>query len=173
MIGRKVYIAILASLGLIVLACGVVVIPPYLCGWLPEYPSPCERIKYYWSPVAQFLRCNSILHDIDAAKDAYALEHDIVNPNSPLSAEQIGMSQTRLKEPDMRCPSGGWYMINQLGVHPICSIHGDSMNWQEGEPFPTKDRPAPRSPVAAPKPLLLSPEERIEVPPPDDGSGID
>lgn len=173
MTGRKVLIATLVCLGLVVVAGGVVVIPPYICGWLPEYPSPVDRVEYYWSPMAQFLRCNSILHDLDAAKDAYALEHDIVSPDSPLIAEQIGLSQAQLKEPDFRCPSGGWYLINPPGVHPVCSIHGDSLIWEEGQPFPTRDRPAPRLKVVVPVSIQLGPEDRIEVPPPDDGSGID
>ena len=65
-----------ACLTLAAAACSVVIIPPYVCGWLPEYPSLLDRVEYYWSPKAQFLKCNAVLHDIDAAKDAYELDHD-------------------------------------------------------------------------------------------------
>lgn len=173
MIARRILLPALTCLILAGVVIGVVFIPPYVCGWLPPYSSPLECAGYYWSPKAQFLRCNAILHEIDAAKDAYTLEHDIVAPDMPLTSEQLGLSRKGLQQPAFKCPAGGRYTINPPGVHPTCSIHGDSLKWREGQPYPTRNKPAPPLRVPAPGPRQLSPEDRIEVPPPDNGSGID
>lgn len=171
--GQRVVRAAAALTIMLLIAISVVFIPPYLCAWLPAYPSFLDRVEYYWSPTAQFLKCNSILHEIDSAKDAYSLGHDITNLDAALTAAQIGVSSAKLKDPAFMCPSGGRYSINPLGVHPACSIHGDSLDWEDGQPHPTRANPAPPPRSVAPAPRLLRPEDRIEVPPPDEGSGID
>lgn len=170
---NKILNLIVACMALAVAVCGIVIIPPYVCGWLPEYPSLRDRVEYYWSPKVQFLRCNTILHDIDAAKDAYELDHDSVATGATLTAEQIGLSQRDMRSLAFRCPAGGVYTINPAGVHPTCSIHGDSLVWQDGDPFPTRDKPAPRQQLVIPKQSPLSPADRIELPAPDEGTGID
>lgn len=162
-----------ACLTLAAAACSVVIIPPYVCGWLPEYPSLLDRVEYYWSPKAQFLKCNAVLHDIDAAKDAYELDHDRDACGASPTAAQIGIDLRNMKSPAFRCPAGGVYEINPVGVHPTCSIHGYSIAWQEGDPFPTRAKPAPRRQAVLPQQIPLRPEDRIEVPPPDEGTGID
>jgi hypothetical protein len=162
-----------ACLTLAAAACSVVIIPPYVCGWLPEYPSLLDRVEYYWSPKAQFLKCNAVLHDIDAAKDAYELDHDRDACGASPTAAQIGIDLRNMKSPAFRCPAGGVYEINPVGVHPTCSIHGYSIAWQEGDPFPTRAKPAPRRQAVFPQQIPLRPEDRIEVPPPDEGTGID
>ncbi|MEI6970810.1 MAG: hypothetical protein WCL44_04770 [bacterium] len=153
--------------------CGSVLLPPYLCGWLPPYSSPLTRARYYWSSKAQFLQCNAVLHEIAAAKDEYELGHDIARRDLPLTPAEIGIPLDDIERQTFRCPSGGRYTINPPGRHPVCSIHGDSLAWVEGQGYPTRENRSPvlqfkESPVET-----LGEEDRIDVPPPDEGSGID
>lgn len=163
----------LAGIVLALLVVGMVLLlPPYVCGWIPNYPL-LERARYYWSPKAQFLRCNMVLHEIAAAKDTYELENDNVPQDVPLTAEKISISREALDGTAFRCPSGGRYTVNPPGLHPVCSIHGDSLGWEEGQPYPTRAKPAPVPVVQVQAVVPLSPEDRIDVPPLDEGSGID
>ena len=69
---------------------------------------------------AQMHACISNLHQIDGAKQQWALEHKKETADTPTPQQldaYLHMGFSRLK-----CPAGGVYTINAVGEKPTCSI---------------------------------------------------
>jgi hypothetical protein len=64
--------------------------------------------------------CISNLHQIDGAKQQWALEHKKETADTP-TAQQLD-AYFRQSFSSLKCPAGGVYTINAVGENPTCSI---------------------------------------------------
>jgi hypothetical protein len=69
---------------------------------------------------AQMNACISNLHQIDGAKQQWALEHKKETTDTP-TAQQLD-AYLRPSFSSLKCPAGGVYTINAVGDKPTCSI---------------------------------------------------
>ncbi len=72
---------------------------------------------------ARDIRCMNNLHQIDMAKQTWALKEN-KEDGSPVTWEDLKY----MAESNLRCPKGGEYKLNPLGENPTCSVHGDLLD---------------------------------------------
>ena len=71
---------------------------------------------------SQYNACMNNVRRLDAAKDHYAIEHNLPTGATPTSNDiSIYIEEGTAS---IRCPVGGDYTLNPVGVYPECSIHG-------------------------------------------------
>jgi competence protein ComGC len=69
---------------------------------------------------AQMHACINNLHQIESAKQVWALEHKKETTDTPTAQELDAYIPGRFSH--LKCPAGGTYTINAVGEKPTCSI---------------------------------------------------
>ena len=71
-------------------------------------------------------KCRDNLEQIDVSKDLYALDYNMTNGQSiPGGIKTLVGPQAYIKKMP-RCPKGGTYTINPIGINPTCDYNATS-----------------------------------------------
>ena len=68
--------------------------------------------------------CTRNLHDLDAAKDHYRLDH----PKTPPESVAVLIPKYLHQSEEPKCPLGGTYAVGTYTNHPACSYRGHTRN---------------------------------------------
>jgi len=98
--------------GYIGIAIGLVLIPFMLAIFVPNFVKARE--------VAQRNRCLNNLRRIDGAKQVWAMQNNKDTNSTPTMQDLTPFVTGDTNR--LRCPAGGTYSLNRVGVPPTCSI---------------------------------------------------